>query len=89
MFELRLIDPYGHTVPGTINTHVPAANAAEVEKRLLDVTAPKHAGRWDGINGYRFHAADYRVQKTPEPAVDARGTFLDLLAAPRAFPTAA
>ncbi|WP_331756694.1 hypothetical protein [Streptomyces decoyicus] len=86
--ELRLIDPYGATVPGTINSCVPAANVAEVTAWLLEESAPKHAARNDGINGYRFHVADYRVQETPEPAVAARGTFLDLLATP-ALTTAA
>uniref|UniRef100_UPI0030E482FC hypothetical protein n=1 Tax=Streptomyces tubercidicus TaxID=47759 RepID=UPI0030E482FC len=78
--ELRLIDPYGALVPGTVNTRVPDENVAEVTALLLKESAPKHAARWDGINGYRFHAADYRVQETPEPAAVTRGTFLDLLA---------
>ncbi|MFI1161432.1 hypothetical protein [Streptomyces sioyaensis] len=79
MTELRLIDPYGYTVPGAVHTDVPAANVAEVTARLLDTAARNHADDNDGINGYRFHAADYRVQETPEPTVAARGTFLDLL----------
>ncbi|MFI7096776.1 hypothetical protein [Streptomyces lydicus] len=82
--ELRLIDPYGATVPGTIHLRVPAANIPAVKARLLKESAPKHAARWDGINGYRFHATDYWVQETPEPTVAARGTFLDLLATPAA-----
>lgn len=80
--ELRLIDPYGALVPGTVNTHVPDANIAQVTARLLKESAPKHAARNDGINGYAFHAADYRVQETPELAEPIRGTFLDLLAIP-------
>ncbi|MEU8682930.1 hypothetical protein [Streptomyces sp. NPDC048611] len=79
MLELRLIDPYGYAVPGTTHPNVPEANIAEVEKRLLEVAAPKHAARWDGINGYRFYAADYRVQRTPEPTTATSGTFLDWL----------
>ncbi|MGY5127351.1 hypothetical protein [Streptomyces nigrescens] len=80
--ELRLIDPYGATVPGTQHYDVPDANIAEVTARLLKVSAPKHADRWDGINGYAFHVADYRVQVAPERTTAAGGTFLDLLTAP-------
>lgn len=82
MRELRLIDPYGALVPGTVNTRVPDENVAQVTARLLKESAPKHAARNDGINGYAFHAADYRVQETPEPTVAATGTFLDWLTAP-------
>ncbi|MGW7636030.1 hypothetical protein [Streptomyces decoyicus] len=88
MTELRLIDPYGALVPGTINLRVPAANIAQVTAWLLEESAPKHAARHDGINGYRFHAADYRVQVTPERTTAAGGTFLDLLTTP-ALTTAA
>jgi len=84
MRELRLIDPYGYTVPGAVHTNVPDANIAEVTARLLDVAARKHADDNDGINGYRFHATDYRVQNLPQPTVAARGTFLDWLASPDA-----
>lgn len=65
MRELRLIDPYGHTVPGTIHTAVPDASVPEITARLEDVAGPKHAADNDGINGYRFHAADYRIQNLP------------------------
>ena len=82
--ELRLIDPYGATVPGTQHSHVPAVNIAQLKDRLRNEVAPAHAAENDGINGYRFHADDYRVQETPEPTVAARGTFLDLLATPAA-----
>ncbi|MFJ6608162.1 hypothetical protein [Streptomyces lydicus] len=82
--ELRLIDPYGATVPGTQYSRVPAANVAELEDRLRHRVAPAHAAEHDGINGYRFHATDYRVQATPEPTAATRGTFLDLLAVPAA-----
>nr|WSX25520.1 hypothetical protein OG690_38195 [Streptomyces tubercidicus] len=80
MRELRLIDPYGATVPGTQHYDVPKANVPELEDRLRNEVAPAHAADNDGINGYRFYAADYRVQETPEPAAVTRGTFLDLLA---------
>ncbi|MEW9521858.1 hypothetical protein [Streptomyces tubercidicus] len=88
MRELRLIDPYGATVPGTQYSHVPDANVAELEDNLRHRVAPAHAAEHDGINGYAFHAADYRVQNLPEPTVADRGTFLDLLATP-ALPAAA
>lgn len=84
MFELRLIDPYGATVAGTQHRYVPKANADALEDRLRHEVAPAHAAEHDGVNGYAFHAADYRVQRTPEPTVAARGTFLDLLAIPTA-----
>ena len=77
MFELRLIDPDGYTVPGTVHTNVPAANEAQVRQLLLDV-AERHAAEWADFG---YHAADYRVQEFPEPTVAARGTFLDWLAA--------
>jgi len=88
MRELRLIDPYGATVPGTQYSRVPDQNVAELEDTLLHRVAPEHAARNHGINGYAFHAADYRVQNLPQPAVADRGTFLDLLATP-ALPVAA
>lgn len=69
MFELRLIDPYGATVPGTQHRYVPEANVAELEDRLRHEVAPAHA-------------ADYHVQRSPEPTTAGSGTFLDLLATP-------
>lgn len=89
MRELRLIDPYGALVPGTVNTRVPDENVAQVTARLFKVAARKHADDNDGINGYAFHAADYRVQETPEPVAAARGTFLDWLTTPTAADLAA
>lgn len=84
MFELRLIDPDGATVPGTINRYVPAENVAELEDNLRHRVAPEHAADNDQPNGVRFYAEDYRVQKTPEPTVATSGTFLDWLAIPAA-----
>lgn len=86
--ELRLIDPYGALVPGTQFQRVPAQNVADLEDRLRNEVAPAHAAEHNGINGYAFHAADYRVQVTPERTTAAGGTFLDLLTAP-ALTTAA
>lgn len=82
MFELRLIDPYGATVPGTQHRYVPEANVAELEDRLRHEVAPAHAAEHHGINGYAFHATDYHVQRSPEPTTAGSGTFLDLLATP-------
>jgi hypothetical protein len=82
MFELRLIDPYGAIVPGTQYNHVSAENVAALVENLRHRVAPEHAALWDGINGSRFHAANYRVQKFPEPAAADTGTFLDWLARP-------
>jgi hypothetical protein len=84
MFELRLIDPYGYTVPGAIYRNVPAQGVAEEIDRLRRDSARTHADRNDGINGYRFHVADYYVQVTPETTAAARGTFPDLLVIPTA-----
>ena len=71
MRELRLIDPYGATVPGTWHTHVPDANAQAITERLMQDVAPKHSADNDGINGYRFHLGDYRVQNLPTIPHDA------------------
>ncbi|MFG2532779.1 hypothetical protein [Streptomyces sp. NPDC048516] len=65
MRELRLIDPYGATVPGTIHLNVPDANAPALENHLRYDVTPVHAAGHDGINGYRFYVGDYRVQNLP------------------------
>ncbi|WP_093803953.1 hypothetical protein [Streptomyces sp. Wb2n-11] len=63
MQELRLIDPYGYTVPGTVQSNVPDANAGQVTDRLLHEVAPGHAAAWDSAQ-HRFDARDYTVQPT-------------------------
>ncbi|MEW1754141.1 hypothetical protein [Streptomyces angustmyceticus] len=57
MRELRLIDPNGYTVPGTVHTDYPAAMEGELRARLRDV-AEREAAQWADF-GYR--AADYQV----------------------------
>ena len=59
MTTLRLVDPDGYTVPGTVNSNVPTANEAKVRDHLLNDVAPVHAAQWADF-GYR--AADYRIQ---------------------------
>ena len=57
MPELRLIDPNGHTVPGTVSD-VPEADVAQVTARLKAEDAPQDASLW-GLPLY-----GYRVQNT-------------------------
>ncbi|MFJ2202434.1 hypothetical protein [Streptomyces violaceusniger] len=59
MTTLRLIDPNGYTVPGTVNSRVPAANEAKVRAHLLTDVAPAHAAE-HAYAGY--DPRDYRVQ---------------------------
>ncbi|MGW5690283.1 hypothetical protein ACWEWX_04730 [Streptomyces asiaticus] len=59
MRELRLIDPNGYTVPGTVNTGVPTANEAKVRDHLLNDVAPAHAADHDYAG---YDPRDYRVQ---------------------------
>lgn len=58
MQELRLIDPDGYTVPGTVQSNVPDANAAKVRDHLLHDVAPAHAAEWAQFG---YDARNYRV----------------------------
>jgi hypothetical protein len=60
--NLRLLDPNGYTVPGTVHTNVPDANEPTV-RALLEDAAVTDAAQW-ADHGY--HAGDYRI--VPEPA---------------------
>ena len=80
--------PTAHSSPAPSSSACQAQNVADLEDRLRNEVAPAHAAEHNGINGYAFHAADYRVQVTPERTTAAGGTFLDLLTAP-ALTTAA
>lgn len=46
MQTLRLIDPDGYTVPGSVQTNVPDANVAKVRDHLLNDVAPAYAAQW-------------------------------------------
>lgn len=57
MPELRLIDPDGYTVPGTVQD-VPDGDPAKVRDHLLHDVAPTHAAQWADAG---YDARDYRV----------------------------
>lgn len=77
MNELRLLDPDGYTVPGTVHTGFPAEMEGELRAHLRTV-AEREAAQWADF-GHR--AEDYRIEPA-EPITADRGTFLDLLATP-------
>jgi hypothetical protein len=56
MTELRLVDPDGYTVPGTITT-VSDGAADEIRALLLE-QATEHAAQWADFG---YDARDYRV----------------------------
>ncbi|MGW7283880.1 hypothetical protein ACWGH4_00015 [Streptomyces sp. NPDC054847] len=56
MTELRLLDPNGYLVPGTITT-VSDGAADEIRDQLLEKAA-EHAAQWADFG---YHAGDYRV----------------------------
>jgi hypothetical protein len=60
--NLRLIDPNGYTVPGTVHTDVPAGNEAKV-RALLQDAAVTDAAKWADF-GHR--PSQYRI--VPDPA---------------------
>ncbi|MFE6126673.1 hypothetical protein ACFQ6Q_00150 [Streptomyces sp. NPDC056437] len=57
MTELRLIDPLGYTVPGTL-TIASAGTVTEVTAQLLNDIAPAHAEQWADFG---YDARNYRV----------------------------
>jgi hypothetical protein len=59
LYEVRLIDPSGYTVPDTIRTNLPASRVEKVRRKLLSVDARANARLW----GYQV--CEYRVQVTP------------------------
>ncbi|MYR75113.1 MULTISPECIES: hypothetical protein [unclassified Streptomyces] len=62
MFELRLLDPDGYTVPGTVHT-VPDDQASTVRAWLLAEVAVQNADEWNRF-GAGYDARDYRVRVT-------------------------
>lgn len=63
MRELRLIDPNGYTVPGTVHTNYPAASEPELRQSLREI-AERDAAEWG------HHAAEYRIEPAaPQTAI--------------------
>lgn len=60
LYEVRLIDPDGYTVPGTIRTNLPAARVEKTKTRLMTEDGPLYARRTG-----RDWEPGYRVQVTP------------------------
>ena len=59
--NLRLVDPDGYTVPGTVHTNVPADNEQKI-RALLEDAAVKDADAWaDFGHDARF----YRIVTDP------------------------
>lgn len=58
MTELRLLDPNGYLVPGTITTVSDEATASEIRHHLTTVVAPEHAAQWADFG---YHPGDYRI----------------------------
>jgi hypothetical protein len=61
MFELRLVDPNGYTVPGAIRTTTNASECKTIERSLRAVQAVEHAA----TSGVGYDARNYRVQTVP------------------------
>ncbi|MYW46349.1 hypothetical protein [Streptomyces sp. SID161] len=57
MPTLRLIDPNGYTVPGTVHINVPDANEPKV-RALLQEAALQDATQW---TDFGYHPGDYRI----------------------------
>ena len=62
MANLRLVDPDGYTVPGTVHTDIPTANEPKVRVLLQDA-AVTDAAKWADVG---HHPNDYRI--VPDPA---------------------
>lgn len=58
MTELRLLDPDGYTVPGTITAVSDEATVPEISEHLLTTVAPVHAAEWADFG---YDARNYRV----------------------------
>ena len=58
LYEVRLIDPNGYTVPDTIRTNLPAGRVEKARRKLLAEDARANARLW----GYQV--CEYRVQVT-------------------------
>lgn len=58
LYEVRLIDEYGYTVPGSIRTNLPAGRVENASTQLMTVDGPRYAREC----ALRF--VGYRVQVT-------------------------
>lgn len=56
MTELRLLDPDGYTVPGSIRAATPETDAA-IRAQLQELAA-EHADQWADFG---YHATAYRI----------------------------
>jgi hypothetical protein len=61
MFELRLLDPNGYSVPGAVRTATDASECKELKDALRAVEAVEHAA----TSGVGYDARQYRVQTVP------------------------
>jgi hypothetical protein len=59
LYEVRLLDPNGYTVPGTVRSNLPASRVEKTRQELLTVDAKANVRIW----GDQLSA--YRVQVTP------------------------
>jgi hypothetical protein len=59
LYEVRLIDSNGYTVPGTVRTNLPASRLDRAKTRLMTVDGPEYARQF----GYTWRG--YHVQVTP------------------------
>jgi hypothetical protein len=59
LYEVRLVDPDGYTVPGTVRTNLPADRIDRAKQQLMTAEGPAYARE----RGLRF--TGYRVQVTP------------------------
>lgn len=59
LYEVRLIDPNGYTVPDTVRTNLPADRVASARKKLLAEDRIANARIWGA------QLCEYRVQVTP------------------------
>ncbi|MDX3532540.1 hypothetical protein P1P75_40645 [Streptomyces sp. ID05-39B] len=62
MTELRLTDPDGYTVPGSVRDTTPATEAQDRE--ALAQLAAESIAQWSAW-GVTYHARDYRVVTWP------------------------
>lgn len=59
LYEVRLIDANGYTVPGSVRTNLPASRVEAASQRVLDVEGRENARIWGE------QLCEYRVQVTP------------------------
>ncbi|MFF7335385.1 hypothetical protein [Streptomyces sp. NPDC008150] len=60
LYEVRLIDENGYTVPGAVRTNLPADRVEKARTELMTVDGPK----WARMYGHRWVPSRHRVQTT-------------------------